>query len=269
MVAMQEKRPKNHFFCIFGLLSYKYNLHQVGLEFRQLFDILVHPTSHPGLGSSPGTLWWIWCPRVCGQRGGDDEDEGDGGGAGRGHGSLWGGVELRFHHQGHQGTAKFSGIQGGWNSSPASSLPPPHKEWRHPQPQEQGGGHERRQLRGGTPSLSTPHQEWGFLLIWNLKGSWASRLTGLKLYELVNLRQKLVFDEDIFECLMRCWCLRPEVKFTSCAVSSVWRYCPFLSICGIYENNLNKVFGLQSVWQSRPTEVVMHMLCKACSWALV
>ena len=85
--------------------------------------------------------------------------------------------------------------------------------------------------------------------------------------------QRLVFELmkifKIFKCLMRCWCLRPEVKFTSCAVSSVWRYCPFLSICGIYENNLNKVFGLQSVWQSRPTEVVLHMLCKACSWALV
>ena len=36
--------PQKSFFCIFGLLSYRYNLHQVGLEFRQLFDILVHPT---------------------------------------------------------------------------------------------------------------------------------------------------------------------------------------------------------------------------------
>ena len=44
MVARLGKCPKNHFFCIFGLLSYKYNLHQVRLEFRQLFDILVHPT---------------------------------------------------------------------------------------------------------------------------------------------------------------------------------------------------------------------------------
>ena len=43
MVARRGKCPKNHFFCIFGLLSYKYNLHQVGLEFRQLFYILVHP----------------------------------------------------------------------------------------------------------------------------------------------------------------------------------------------------------------------------------
>ena len=34
-------------FGIFGLLSYKYNLHQVGLEFRQPFDILVHPNLHP------------------------------------------------------------------------------------------------------------------------------------------------------------------------------------------------------------------------------
>ena len=42
---------KSFFFCIFGLLSYKYNLHQVRLESRQLFDILVHPivqcTSEP------------------------------------------------------------------------------------------------------------------------------------------------------------------------------------------------------------------------------
>ena len=44
MVARRGKCPKNHFFCIFGLLSYKYNLHQVGLEFRQLFYILVHPS---------------------------------------------------------------------------------------------------------------------------------------------------------------------------------------------------------------------------------
>ena len=32
MVARRGKCPKNHFFCIFGLLSYKYNLHQVVLE---------------------------------------------------------------------------------------------------------------------------------------------------------------------------------------------------------------------------------------------
>ena len=44
------------FFCIFGLLSYKYNLHQVGLEFRQLFDILVHPRRHPGVGRLEGLL---------------------------------------------------------------------------------------------------------------------------------------------------------------------------------------------------------------------
>ena len=37
--------PQKSFFRIFGLLSYRYNLHQVGLEFRQLFDILVHPTA--------------------------------------------------------------------------------------------------------------------------------------------------------------------------------------------------------------------------------
>ena len=43
MVARLGKCPKNHCFCIFGLLSHRYNLHQVRLEFRQLFDILVHP----------------------------------------------------------------------------------------------------------------------------------------------------------------------------------------------------------------------------------
>ena len=34
---------KKSFFCIFGLLSYRYNIYQVILEFRKLFDILVHP----------------------------------------------------------------------------------------------------------------------------------------------------------------------------------------------------------------------------------
>ena len=47
MVARRGKCPKNQFFRIFGLLSYRYNLHQVRLEFRQLFDILVHPSAHP------------------------------------------------------------------------------------------------------------------------------------------------------------------------------------------------------------------------------
>ena len=46
MVARLGKCPKNHFFCVFGLLSYKYNLNQVRLEFRQLFDILVHPSPY-------------------------------------------------------------------------------------------------------------------------------------------------------------------------------------------------------------------------------
>ena len=46
LVARLGKCPQNHFHCIFGLLSYKYNLHQVGLEFRQLFYILVHPIPH-------------------------------------------------------------------------------------------------------------------------------------------------------------------------------------------------------------------------------
>ena len=40
----EESAPKIMFFCIFDLLSYRYKLYQVGLEFRQLFDILVHPT---------------------------------------------------------------------------------------------------------------------------------------------------------------------------------------------------------------------------------
>ena len=43
MVARLGKRPKNHSFCIFGLLSYKYKIYQVRLEFRKLVDILVHP----------------------------------------------------------------------------------------------------------------------------------------------------------------------------------------------------------------------------------
>ena len=40
----EENAPKIIFFCIFGLLSYRYNIYQVGLEFRKLFDILVHPS---------------------------------------------------------------------------------------------------------------------------------------------------------------------------------------------------------------------------------
>ena len=40
----EENAPKIIFFCIFGLLLYKYKIYQVGWEFRQLFDILVHPT---------------------------------------------------------------------------------------------------------------------------------------------------------------------------------------------------------------------------------
>ena len=35
----EENAPK----IIFGLLSYRYKIYQVGLEFRKLFDILVHP----------------------------------------------------------------------------------------------------------------------------------------------------------------------------------------------------------------------------------
>ena len=30
MVARRGKCPKNHFFCIFGLLLYKYKIYQVG-----------------------------------------------------------------------------------------------------------------------------------------------------------------------------------------------------------------------------------------------
>ena len=43
MVARLVKRPKNLFICIFGLLSYRYNIYQVRIEFRKLFGILVHP----------------------------------------------------------------------------------------------------------------------------------------------------------------------------------------------------------------------------------
>ena len=39
---------------IFGLLSYRYNIYQVRLEFRKLFDILVHPTGASGRGSGGG-----------------------------------------------------------------------------------------------------------------------------------------------------------------------------------------------------------------------
>ena len=46
MVARRGKCPKHHFLCNFGLLSYRYKIYQVGLEFRKLFDILVHPTEH-------------------------------------------------------------------------------------------------------------------------------------------------------------------------------------------------------------------------------
>ena len=47
MVARRGKRPKNNFFfCIFGLLSYRYNIYQVRMEFRKLFYILVHPYTH-------------------------------------------------------------------------------------------------------------------------------------------------------------------------------------------------------------------------------
>ena len=50
---------KYFFFCIFGLLSYRYNIYQVRLEFRKLFDMLVHPNTHCTrriLFTSPPTL---------------------------------------------------------------------------------------------------------------------------------------------------------------------------------------------------------------------
>ena len=50
----EENTPKIIFFCIFGLLSYRYNLYQVGLEFNFLifWCALVHlapPQSWPSL----------------------------------------------------------------------------------------------------------------------------------------------------------------------------------------------------------------------------
>ena len=42
----EENAPKIIFFCIFGLLLYKYKIYQVGQEFRKVFDILVHPNTH-------------------------------------------------------------------------------------------------------------------------------------------------------------------------------------------------------------------------------
>ena len=43
---MRQTPQKSFFFCIFGLLSYGYNIYQVRMEFRKLFDILVHPTAN-------------------------------------------------------------------------------------------------------------------------------------------------------------------------------------------------------------------------------
>ena len=47
MVARRGKRPKNHLFFIFGLLSYRHNIYQVRIEFGKLFDISVHPEVYP------------------------------------------------------------------------------------------------------------------------------------------------------------------------------------------------------------------------------
>ena len=44
-----ENAPKNLFFCIFGRHSYRYNIYQVRMEFRKLFDILVRPNGHEQL----------------------------------------------------------------------------------------------------------------------------------------------------------------------------------------------------------------------------
>ena len=63
MMARRGKCPKNHFFCIFGLLSYRYNLHQVRLEFRQLLYILVHPNSYSPTISHQKQNWKL---KVCG-----------------------------------------------------------------------------------------------------------------------------------------------------------------------------------------------------------
>ena len=43
------KRPQIFFFCIFGRHSYRYNIYQVRMEFRKLFDILVRPNGHEQL----------------------------------------------------------------------------------------------------------------------------------------------------------------------------------------------------------------------------
>ena len=48
---------KNHFFCIFGLLLYRYNIYQVRIEFWKLFDILVHPIGH--IRSWKGGSTWV------------------------------------------------------------------------------------------------------------------------------------------------------------------------------------------------------------------
>ena len=51
----EENTPKIIFFCIFGLLSYGYNIYQVRMEFRKLFDILVHPTA--AVAAAAAALW--------------------------------------------------------------------------------------------------------------------------------------------------------------------------------------------------------------------
>ena len=44
-----EYAQKIIFFCIFGRHSYRYNIYQVRMEFRKLFDILVRPNGHEQL----------------------------------------------------------------------------------------------------------------------------------------------------------------------------------------------------------------------------
>ena len=46
---------KSFFFCIFGRHSYRYNIYQVRMEFRKLFDILVRPNGHEQLTALEST----------------------------------------------------------------------------------------------------------------------------------------------------------------------------------------------------------------------
>ena len=59
MVARLVKRPKNLFICIFGLLSYRYNIYQVRIEFRKLFDVLVHPNIQGDCSTKKKTPFFV------------------------------------------------------------------------------------------------------------------------------------------------------------------------------------------------------------------